>query len=72
MMGRIARPDLTTRFLCTICEAGACELIVHNGQHEPTFCPFDPEFGAYKWENITEGAKNTEQQLQPDILTDAG
>ena len=66
MMGRIARPDLTTRFLCTICEAGACELIVHNGQHEPTHCPFDPEFGAYKWENITEGAKNTEQANKPN------
>lgn len=66
MMGRIPRPDLTTRFICTICESGACELIIHNGQNEPTFCPFDKEFGSFKWEEITEGAKNTEQLLQPD------
>jgi hypothetical protein len=67
MMGRIARPDLTTRFLCTICEAGACELIVENYDKAPTFCPFDKEFGEYKWENITECAQNTEQPLQPDL-----
>jgi hypothetical protein len=66
MMGRIPRPDLKKRFLCTICEAGTCELIVENYDKAPTFCPFDKEFGSYKWEEIPEGAKNTEQQLQPE------
>ena len=66
MMGRIPRPDLKKRFLCTICEAGTCELIVENYDKAPTFCPFDKEFGSYKWEEIPEGAKNTEQQVQPD------
>lgn len=61
MMGRIPRPDLKKRFLCTICEAGTCELIVENYDKAPTFCPFDKEFGSYKWEEIPEGAKNTEQ-----------
>ena len=66
MMGRIPRPDLKKRFLCTICEAGTCELIVENYDKAPTYCPFDKEFGSYKWEEISEGAKNTEQANQPD------
>ena len=66
MMGRIPRPDLKKRFLCTICEAGTCELIVENYDKAPTFCPFEKEFGEYKWEEIPECAKNTEQANQPD------
>ena len=66
MMGRIPRPDLKKRFLCTICEAGTCELIVENYDKAPTFGPFDKEFGSYKWEEIPEGAKNTERANQPD------
>jgi hypothetical protein len=72
MMGRIPRPDLKKRFLCTICEAGTCELIVENYDKAPTFCPFDKEFGEYKWEEIPEGAENTEQANQPDSQYDLG
>ena len=40
------------KYIFTICEKGSCELIVRNYDEAPTYCPFDPNFGSFKWKEI--------------------
>lgn len=54
MMGRIPRPGLTKKYRCDVCEAGICEITVENYDKPPVYCPFDKDFGTYKWIEITD------------------
>lgn len=58
------------KFQCFVCDdKSPCNLIIkYIGDVPPTLCPFKTEKMAIAdWKKeLSKGAKNTEQQLQPD------